>query len=81
MQVEYTVTKPNGYKQKLTYMRRKYISPDQIQEMKEMVASGSHLKKDICAKFGISLPTLRKYVKEPIIEPTLTETLNDMANV
>lgn len=72
MEVEYIVTKPNGYKQKIKYIRKKYISPEQIQEMKALVAQGE-LRKNICEKFGITIPTLRKYVNEKKQEPTLTE--------
>lgn len=49
-----------GYIQKREYIKKKYISPEMIEEMKNMLAQNIK-RKDICAKFHISMPTLKKY--------------------
>lgn len=57
----YPVTHKDGRVQKQKYIRKKYFSPEQRQEMKDLHAMGVK-KKCICAKFKISLPTLNKYL-------------------
>lgn len=58
---EYTLTKPNGKTQKIRYIRKKYISPEQIEDMKNMLVNKIK-RKDICAKYNITMPTLKKYI-------------------
>jgi len=57
----YTLHKKNGNIQNVTYIRKKFISAEQIQEMKDLLAQGVQ-KKIICAQFKITFPTLQKYL-------------------
>lgn len=50
----------NGYIQKRQYTKKKYISPEAIEEMKAMLTQKIK-RKDICERFNITLPTLKKY--------------------
>lgn len=59
--VEYILHKPNGNIQVVKYTRKKYISPEMIEDMKNML-NNKIKRKDICAKYNITMPTLKKYV-------------------
>ena len=59
-EVEYVLTRSSGYQQVIKYTRKKYISPEMIEEMKNMLNQGIK-RKLICEKFNISMPTLKKY--------------------
>lgn len=60
-EVTYVLTKKNGSQQTVTYKKKKYISPEMIEDMKNMLANKCK-RKDICAKYNITLPTLKKYI-------------------
>ena len=59
--VNYTLTKKDGSTQTVTYKKKKYISPEMIEDMKNMLANKSK-RKDICTKYNITMPTLKKYI-------------------
>jgi hypothetical protein len=58
----YIMNKPGGYQQKIGYVKKKYISPEMVKEMYELVKMG-YLKCRVCEKFKITLPTLNKYIR------------------
>ena len=45
-----------------TYVRKKYISDSDKENMKKMLLEGYN-KYEICAKYNISMPTLNKYLR------------------
>ena len=61
LEVEYELKKPNGSIQKVKYIKKKYISPEMIEDMKNMLANKIK-RKDICLKYNITMPTLKKYI-------------------
>lgn len=59
-EVEYELKKPNGTIQKVKYVKKKYISPEMIEDMRNMI-NNKIKRKDVCAKYNITMPTLKKY--------------------
>lgn len=60
-EVEYVLhNKKTGKEQVVKRMRKKFISPEIIEEMTRMLKEGVK-RKDICEKFGITYPSLKKY--------------------
>lgn len=57
----YIHLKSNGQKIISTYKKKKFISPEMISEMKQLLADGL-LRKEICQRYSISMPTLKKYI-------------------
>lgn len=60
-EVEYVLhNKKTGKEQVVKRIRKKFISPEIIEEMTRMLKEGVK-RKDICEKFGITYPSLKKY--------------------
>lgn len=76
--VKYEWKKANGKIQTLTYERKKYISPEIIQQMKDEIINGKSIKS-ICEQFDLSRQTVKKHTGYNLDEKRKPRLNNDVS--
>lgn len=57
----YILTRPDGKIQEIQYQRKKVITKEMMDEIRDKISNGEK-RIDLAVQYNISLPTIRKYL-------------------